>query len=75
MSKATKKELEEHRKKLVVDLVEFAYEWKKLRGGITIAASALQTFVTLDTMADIVLEKFTASREEPANEKPEKAAD
>jgi len=60
------KELNENRKKLVIDLVEFALEWKKLIKGITILPNALGNYVTVNTMADIILETFTESKFEKA---------
>lgn len=65
--KARIEELVNQRAKLAKDLVEFAIEWKKLLPGLSINSGALNNFVVLETMAEIILKTFT--REEGNEEK------
>jgi hypothetical protein len=62
-----KKELEialAHKHKLVKDLVDFALEWQKLKGDISISTKALANYVTVDTMSSIIIDTFTKKVED-----------
>lgn len=56
-------EAQQHKLKLVKDLVDFAVAWKELKDYTSISTKALGNYVTLDTMSDIVLETFTKPKE------------
>jgi hypothetical protein len=62
MSKFKKSELIEQRKKLIIDLVDFAAEWKKLKPALSVSGNALGNFALVDEMSNEVLSLYTKEK-------------
>lgn len=53
----------EQRDKVIVDLVDFAQQFKKVREHLSVSSTGLREYVLLDFMSDEILKTFTISEE------------